>query len=108
MSLITPQSDQQGDSSAGMARPFHIAPGQATAYADARAIRRAVLARLTTFECALLWRWCIGVTVAYAGLFALLAILVLATHASLYFYSQVATAVWRVIFLSLKNVGFGS
>jgi hypothetical protein len=47
-------------------------------HADARAIRRAVLARLTTFERALLWRWCIGVTVVYAGLFALLAILVLA------------------------------
>jgi hypothetical protein len=48
-----------------------------------RTIRRAALARLTTFERALLWRWCIGVTVVYAGLFALLAILVLATHASL-------------------------
>jgi hypothetical protein len=61
----------------------HIATGQATAYADVRAIRRAVLPRLTTFERASLWRWCIGVAVAYAGLFALLAILVLATHASL-------------------------
>jgi hypothetical protein len=53
------------------------------AYADARAIRRAVLARFTTFERAFLWHWCIGVTVVYAGLFALLAILVLATHFSL-------------------------
>jgi hypothetical protein len=51
-------------------------------YADARAIRRRVLARLTTFERALLWRWCIGVAVVCAGLFtALLAILVPATHA---------------------------
>jgi hypothetical protein len=54
-----------------------------TAYADARAIRRAVRARLTTFERAFLWRWCIGVTVVYAGLIVLLAILVLATQASL-------------------------
>jgi hypothetical protein len=53
-------------------------------YADARVIRRTGLARLTKLERALLWRWCIGVAVAYAGLFtALLAILVLATHASL-------------------------
>jgi hypothetical protein len=53
-------------------------------YADAKAIRRTGLARLTTFERALLWRWCIGVAVAYAGVFtALLAILVLATHASI-------------------------
>jgi hypothetical protein len=53
-------------------------------YADARAIRRAVLAKLTIFERALLWRWCIGVAVFYAGLFAaLLAILVFVTHASL-------------------------
>jgi hypothetical protein len=53
-------------------------------YADARAIRRTVLARLMIFERALIWRWCIGVAVAYAALFtALLAILVLATHASL-------------------------
>jgi hypothetical protein len=52
-------------------------------YADARAIRRTVLARLTTFERVLLWRWCIGVTVVYAGLFAaLLGILILATRAS--------------------------
>jgi hypothetical protein len=52
--------------------------------AEARIIRRTGLARLTTFERALLWRWCVGVAVAYAGLFtALLAILVLATHASL-------------------------
>jgi hypothetical protein len=53
-------------------------------YADARVIRRTGLARLTALERALLWRWCIGVAVAYAGLFtALLAILVFATHASL-------------------------
>jgi hypothetical protein len=53
-------------------------------YADARVIRRAVLERLTIFERALPWRWCIGVAVVYAGLFtALVAILVLATHASL-------------------------
>jgi hypothetical protein len=53
-------------------------------HADARAIRRTVLARLTTFERALLRRWCIGVGLAYVALFtALLAILVLATHASL-------------------------
>jgi hypothetical protein len=52
-------------------------------YADARAIRRSVLARLTAFERALLWRWCIGVAVVCAGLFAaLLAILILATRAS--------------------------
>jgi hypothetical protein len=79
MSPITRQSQQQGDSGAAKDRPFHIASGQAT-YANARAIRRAVLARLTTFERALLWRWCFGITVAYVGLFALLAILVLATH----------------------------
>jgi hypothetical protein len=58
-----------------MARPSHIAPGHATTYADARAIRRAALARLTTFERALLWRWCIAVAVIYPGLAALLAIL---------------------------------
>jgi hypothetical protein len=80
MSLITPESHQQGDSSAAKARPFVIAPGQATTYADARAIRRALLGRLTTFERALLWRWCTGITMVYAGLFALFAILVLATH----------------------------
>jgi hypothetical protein len=52
--------------------------------ADARAIRRRVLAGLTAFERALLWRWCIGVAVVCAGLFtALLAILILATHAPL-------------------------
>jgi hypothetical protein len=56
------------------ARPHRAGDG----HADARAIRRAVLARLTTFERAFLWRWCIGVTLVYAGLFALLAILVLA------------------------------
>jgi hypothetical protein len=44
-------------------------------YADARAIRRTVLAKLTTCERAVVWRWCIGVTVVYAGLAALLAIL---------------------------------
>jgi hypothetical protein len=44
-------------------------------YAAARAIRRAVLARLTTCERAVLRRWCIGITVIYAGLAALLAIL---------------------------------
>jgi hypothetical protein len=80
MSLITPQSHRQGDSSAAKARPFDIAPWQATTYADARAIRHALLGKLTTFERALLWRWGIGVTVVYAGLFALFAILVLATH----------------------------
>jgi hypothetical protein len=53
-------------------------------YADARAIRRRVLAGLTAFERALLWRWCIGGAVVCAGLFtALLAILILATHAPL-------------------------
>jgi hypothetical protein len=53
-------------------------------YVDARAIRRGVLTRLTAFERALLWRWCIGVAVVCAGFFtALLAILILATHASL-------------------------
>jgi hypothetical protein len=53
-------------------------------YADARVIRRTVLARLTTFERALLWRWCIGVAAVCVGLFiALLAILILATHAPL-------------------------
>jgi sirohydrochlorin ferrochelatase len=44
-------------------------------YAAARAIRRTVLARLTTCEHALLGRWCIGITVVYAGLAAFLAIL---------------------------------
>jgi hypothetical protein len=64
------------------ARPFHIA--SATDYGNARAMRRAVLARLTATERALLWRWCIGVAAVYGGLFAgLLAILVLVTHASL-------------------------
>jgi hypothetical protein len=63
------------------ARPFHIA--SATDYGNARAIRRAVIARLTTTERALLWRWCIGVTAVYGGLFAaLLTILVLVAHAS--------------------------
>jgi hypothetical protein len=53
-------------------------------YAAAGAIRRTVLGRLTTCERALLWRWCIGVAVVYSGLFTgLLAILILATHASL-------------------------
>jgi hypothetical protein len=75
MSLITPQSRQQGDSSAAMGRPSHIAPGQVTTYADARAIRCTVLARLTTCERAVLRRWCIGITVVYAGLVALLAII---------------------------------
>jgi hypothetical protein len=79
MSLIVRQSQQHRDSGAAKDPPFHIAPGQAT-YANARAIRRAVLARLATSERAFLWRWCIGVAVAYVGLFALLAILVLATH----------------------------
>ena len=71
MSSITRQSDQQRDGGAAMA------PAQATTYADARAIRRAVLARLTTCERAVLWRWCIGIAVVYAGLAALLAILLL-------------------------------
>jgi len=54
-------------------------------HADAKAIRRTVLGRLTTFERAFLWRWCISMAVIYAGLFAvlLLVMLVLATHASL-------------------------
>ena len=43
--------------------------------ADARAIRRTILARLTTCERAVCWRWCIGITAVYAGLAALLAIL---------------------------------
>jgi hypothetical protein len=69
---------------AAAARPFHIAAQHATAYGNARAIRRAVLAGLTSTERALLWRWCIGVTAAYGGIFAaLLAILVLVTDASL-------------------------
>jgi hypothetical protein len=68
MSSDTLQSDKQDDGAA-------MAPGQATTYADARAIRRAVLARLTACECAVLWRWGIGITVVYAGLAALLAIL---------------------------------
>jgi hypothetical protein len=71
MSSVPPQSDQQDDGGATMA------PGQAATYADARAIRRAVLARLTTCERALLWRWCIGITVVIAGLATLLAILLL-------------------------------
>jgi hypothetical protein len=44
-------------------------------YAAARAIRRTVLARLTTCEHAVLQSWCIGMTVLYAGLATLLAIL---------------------------------
>lgn len=44
-------------------------------YADARAIRFAVIARLTAFERALLWRWCMGVATVWGGLAALLAIL---------------------------------
>ena len=78
MSLITPQSRQQGESGVAIARPIHIAPGPATTYADAKAMRRTVLASLTTFERALLWRWRIGVIVVYAGFFiALLATLVM-------------------------------
>jgi hypothetical protein len=84
MSPVIPQYNWQGDSSTASAWPFHIASGQATSYGNARAMRRAVLAGLTTAEPALLWRWCIGVTAIYGGLFAvLLAILVLVTHASL-------------------------
>jgi hypothetical protein len=44
-------------------------------YADARAIRRTVLARLTTCERSVLCRWRIGIIVVYAELAALLAIL---------------------------------
>ena len=72
MSLITPQSRQQGESGVAIALPVHIESGPATIYADARAMRRTILASLTTFERALLWRWCIGVTVVYAGFFAAL------------------------------------
>jgi hypothetical protein len=71
MSSVTPQSDQQGDDGAAML------PKQATTYADARAIRSAVLATLTTRERSLLWRWCIGITMVYAALAALLAIFLL-------------------------------
>jgi hypothetical protein len=84
MSPVTRQHHWQGDSSTASALPFHIASEQTTSYGNARAIRRAVLAGLTTTERALLWRWCIGVTAIYGGLSAvLLAILVLVTHASL-------------------------
>jgi hypothetical protein len=83
MSPVTPQHHWQGDSSTASALPFHIASGQTTSDGNARAIRRAVLARLTATERALLWRWRIGVTAIYGGLFAvLLAILVLVTRAS--------------------------
>jgi hypothetical protein len=66
---------------AATARSFHIASRQVTTYGNAKAIRRAVLARLATTERALLWRWCIGITAVYAALAALLAIVVLVTHA---------------------------
>jgi hypothetical protein len=39
MSVITPQSHPQGESGAAKARPFYVAPGQATTYADARSIQ---------------------------------------------------------------------
>jgi hypothetical protein len=84
MSPVIPQYHWQGDSSTASAWPFHIASGQATSCGNAEAMRRAVLAGLTTTEHALLRRWCIGVTAVYGGLFGvLLAILVLVTHASL-------------------------
>jgi hypothetical protein len=84
MSPVTSQYHWRGDSNTASVWPFHIASGQATAYSNATAIRRAVLARLTTAERALLWRWCVGVTAIYGGLFAvLLAIPVLVTHVSL-------------------------
>jgi hypothetical protein len=74
--VISYTAKQQPDGSAAMASHFRVAP--APAYADATAIRRTVLARLTTFERAVLWRWCIGISAIYAGcLAALLAILVL-------------------------------
>ena len=69
MPSVAPQSNQQGDG--GAAR----APGQATTYADAKATRDVVLATLTTGERTSFWRWCIGITVLYVGLAALLAIL---------------------------------
>ena len=70
---------------AAATRPFHIASQQATAYGNARAIRRAVLAGLTGTERALQWRWCIGITAVYAALAALVAIVVLVTQISLPF-----------------------
>jgi hypothetical protein len=104
MSPIVRQSQQHGDSGAAKDRPFHIAPGQAT-YTNAIAIRRAVLARLATFERALLWRWCIGVAVAYVGLFALLVILVLATHSgTLDEHGQSPICVPRPQFCSLSLI----
>ena len=45
-------------------------------HADAKAIRRTVLGRLTTFERAFLWRWCISMAVIYAGLFAVLLLVI--------------------------------
>jgi hypothetical protein len=77
MSPVISQSDQQIDSDAAMPRNYRAAPGQATTYGDASAVCRAVLARQTTTERALLWRWCIGITAVYAGVTALLAIVVL-------------------------------
>ena len=63
-------------------RRFHTASGQATDYVDARAIRSAVLAGLTTTERALMRRWCIGAIAIYGGLLAVLLAIVLVAHAS--------------------------
>jgi uncharacterized protein len=82
MSSHASQAEQKADGSAPMA------PGQVMTYADAKAIRRAVLTKLTTAERALLWRWCLGVTAVCAGLAALLTIVVLATRTSLSFLQE--------------------
>ena len=81
MSSAASQAGQQA--AAATDRRFHPAPGQATDYGNARVIRSAVLAGLTTTARALMRRWCIGAIAIYGGLLAvLLAILVLVAHAS--------------------------
>jgi hypothetical protein len=84
MSSIISQAEEQAGCSAAMTRHLQIVPGQATSYA-ASAIRPAVLAGLTASERASLWRWCIGVIAASAGLAALLAVAVVVTRSSLTF-----------------------
>jgi len=66
MSSIAPPSEQPSD----VAMPQR----HATTYVDAKAIRCAVLAALTSCERVLLWRWCIGSAALYAVIATLLSL----------------------------------
>jgi hypothetical protein len=73
MSSDLSRSSRQTDSGAAMPRDFRIASGEVTTYADATAVRRAVLVTQTTTERASRRHWRIGIIAVYVGFAVLLA-----------------------------------